>query len=251
MRLQRARSSATLPRAERQRCGLGRRLKAARAAAGLSLRALETRIGRRVTAQALGKYERDESPPGSGVLLALAAALDVPLDQLAGDPELVLDSVDSRKKFANRREEARVEGRVVHLAERCLTVEALLELPTVEWDRPRDAPCPAVADVAEAEYAAHGLRADWKLGLDPVPNVIDLLEGQGIKVLVVALTATDGFTARVRRGGRNAVSVIVVNRELCGERQRFTLAHELGRLAMRVGPGADAKKAAQRSPARS
>ena len=225
---------------------IGRRLRVARAAAGLSLRALEARIGRRVTAQALGKYERDEAPPGSGVLLALADALDVPLDQLAGDPELVLDSVDSRRKFASRREEAQVEGRVVHLAERCLTVEALLGLPTVEWDRPRDAPYPAVADVAEAESAAHGLRTDWKLGLDPIPNVIDLLEGRGIKVLVVALTATDGFTARVRRGGRNAVPVIVVNREFCGERQRFTLAHELGRLAMRVGPGADAKKAAQR-----
>ena len=218
----------------------------ARAAAGLSLRALETRIGRRVTAQALGKYERDDSPPGSGVLLALADALDVPLDQLAGDPELVLDSVDSRRKFAGRREEARVEGRIVHLAERYLTVEALLGLPTVEWDRPRDAPYPAVEDVAEAESAAHGLRADWKLGLDPISNVVDLFEGRGIKVLVADLTATDGFAGRVRRGGRSAVSVIVVNRALCGERQRFTLAHELGRLSMHVGPGADAEKAARR-----
>ena len=49
----------------------------------------------------------------------------------------------------------------------------------------------------------------------------------------------------MRRDSRNAVPVIVVNRELRGERQRFTLAHELGRLAMRVGPGAAAEKAAQ------
>ena len=228
---------------------IGRRLRVARAAAGLSLRALEARIGRRVTAQAISKYERDETVPGSGVLIALADALRAPVapvDQLAGDPALVLDSVDFRKKFASRREEAQAEGRVVHLAERYLTVEALLGLPTVEWDRPRDAPYAAVEDVADAESAAHGLRTDWKLGLDPIPNVVGLLEGQGIKVLVADLTATDGFTARVRRGGRNALPVIVVNREVRGERQRFTLARELGRLVMRVGPGVDAEKAAQR-----
>ena len=36
---------------------IGRRLKAARTAAGLSLRDLDARIGRRVTAQALSKYD--------------------------------------------------------------------------------------------------------------------------------------------------------------------------------------------------
>ena len=225
---------------------IGRRLRMARAAAGLSLRALEARIGRRVTAQAISKYERDETVPGSGVLLALADALDVPLDQLAGDPKLVLDSVDFRKKFVSRREEAPVAGRVVRLVERHLTVEELLGLSTAGWDRPRDTPYAAVEDVADTESAAHGLRTDWKLGLDPIPNVVDLLEGQGIKVLVVDLTATGGFTARVRRDGRNALPVIVVNRENRGERQRFTLVHGLGRLVMRVGPGVDEEKAAQR-----
>ena len=43
---------------------IGKRLKVARAAAGLSLRRLEARIGNLVTAQAIGKYERNESVPG-------------------------------------------------------------------------------------------------------------------------------------------------------------------------------------------
>ena len=62
-------------RSTRARSGsmIGRRLRVARAAAGLSLRALEARIGRRVTAQAISEYERDEAVPDSGVLLALAA----------------------------------------------------------------------------------------------------------------------------------------------------------------------------------
>ena len=225
---------------------IGRRLKVARSAAGLSLRDLEARIGRRVTAQAISKYERDEAVPGSGVLIALADALHVSVDHLAGDPELVLDSVEFRKKkLTSRREQAQVEAQVVHLLERYLTVEAVLELPNVGWDRPRDAPYPVV-DVAEAEYAARGLRTDWKLGIDPIPNVVELLEGRGIKVLAVDLPTIDGLTASVRRGGGAASAVVVVNRATWGERQRFTLAHELGHMALQVAARLDVEKAAHR-----
>ena len=55
----------------------GARLKLARAAAGLSLRALEERLEGLVTARAIGKYERDEAMPYSTVLIALARALKV------------------------------------------------------------------------------------------------------------------------------------------------------------------------------
>ena len=50
---------------------IGQRLKLARSAVGLSLRELEEKIGNLVTAQAIGKYERNESMPSSGVLMAL------------------------------------------------------------------------------------------------------------------------------------------------------------------------------------
>ena len=85
---------------------LGQRLKLARSAAGLSLRGLEERIGNRVTAQAIGKYERDESMPSSGVLIALADALSVPVDYLVGDEEMALESLEFRKKsLTSKREE--------------------------------------------------------------------------------------------------------------------------------------------------
>ena len=227
---------------------IGRRLQVARGAAGLSLRDLEARIGKRVTAQAISKYERDETVPGSDVLIALADALHVPVDQIAGDPDLILDSVEFRKrKLTSKREQAQVEGKVLHLLERYLTVEALLGLPSVEWDRPRDGPYPVVEDVAEAEYAARGQRTDWKLGIDPIPNVVELLEGRGIKVLAVDLPTIDGLAARVRRGdGDAAAVVVVVNRDTWGERQRFTLAHELGHMVLQVAARPDVEKAAHR-----
>ena len=226
---------------------VGQRIRVSRRACGLSLRDLEARIGNRVTAQAISKYERDESMPSSGVLIALSDALDVPVDYLASDSDIHLEAVDFRKKrLTSRREEAQVEANVLHLLERYLTVEELLRLPTVAWDMPREAPWPVLRDPAEAEHAARGLRAHWGLGLDPIPNLVDLLEERGIKVLAMSLTNIDGLTARVRREDTSVASVVVVNRNDWGERQRFTLAHELGHMALETTPKVDDEKAAHR-----
>ena len=142
-------------------------------------------------------------------------------------------SISEKKRLTTRREEAQVEANVLHLLERYLTVEMLLGLPTVAWDMPREAPWPVLHYEAEAEHAALGMRAHWGLGLDPIPNLVDLLEERGIKVLSMSLTNIDGLTARVRREDRSVASVVVVNRNDWGERQRFTLAHELGHMAPR------------------
>ena len=225
---------------------VGQRIRVSRRACGLSLRDLEARIDNRVTAQAISKYERDESMPSSGVLIALSDALGVPVDYLASDSDIRLEAIDFRKKrLTSRREEAQVEARVLHLLERYLTVEEILALPTV-WDMPREAPWPVLRDPAEAEHAALGLRGHWGLGLDPIPNLVDLFEERGIKVLAMSLTNIDGLTARVRREDRSVASVVVVNRNDWGERQRFTLAHELGHMALETASKIDDEKAAHR-----
>ena len=226
---------------------VGQRIRVSRRTSGQSLRELEARIDNRVTAQAISKYERDESVPSSGVLIALADALDVPIDYLASDSDIRLDAVDFRKKrFASRREEAQVEAKVLHLLERYLAVEENLGLRTVAWDMPREAPWPVLRDPAEAEQAALGMRAHWGLGQDPIPNLVDLLEERGIKVLAMSLSNIDGLTAQVRGDDRGVASVVVVNCDDWGERQRFTLAHELGHMALAPAAKIDKEKAAHR-----
>ena len=226
---------------------VGQRIKVCRHASGLSLRGLEARIDNRVTAQAISKYERDEAMPSSGVLIALADAFDVSVDYLASDSDIRLEAVDfRRKRLTSKREEAQVEARVLHLLERYLAIEEILRLPTVAWDMPREAPWPVLHVLAEAEHAALGLRAYWGLGLDPIPNLVELVEERGIKVLSMNLTNIDGLTARVRREDRSVASVIVVNRGDWGERQRFTVAHELGHMVLDVGAKIDDEKAAHR-----
>lgn len=224
---------------------IGQRLKLARAAAGMSLRDLQAQIGNRVTAQAIGKYERNESMPSSGVLIALCAALGVTEDYLLGDQELVLDGVEFRKKaITSQREEAQVQAQVLHLFERYLMIEELLGL-SVEWDKPREAPYP-IHNETEAEGAASSLRAHWGLGSDPIPSLVELLEERGIKVLSIKADKIDGLTARVLRPNRPGLPVIVINSTDWAERKRFNLAHELGHMVVEVGQHVDAERVAHR-----
>jgi Zn-dependent peptidase ImmA (M78 family)/transcriptional regulator with XRE-family HTH domain len=225
---------------------IGQRLKIARAASGLSLRGLEAEIVNLVTAQAIGKYERDEDMPSSRVLSALADALHVSEDYLLAADEMVLDGVEFRKKeITSKREEAFLEGQALHLLERYLTVEDVLRLESVEWDRPREAPYP-IKEVAEAENAARAIRSYWGLGIDPIPNLSEQLEERGIKVLSADLSDIDGLTAKVRRKNGESIPVIVLKASAWSERKRFTLAHELGHMVMEVRPGVNAEKLANR-----
>ena len=120
--------------------------------------------------------------------------------------------------------------------------------PVWSGTSPRDAPFPVVGDVTEADRGARALRSHWGLGIDPIPDLVEILEGRGVKVLSVTLAESiDGLTARVRRAHGNAVPVIVVNNAHWGERQRFTIAHELGHMVLDViGRNVDGEKAAHR-----
>lgn len=224
---------------------IGARLKVARAASGLSLRELAARIGGLVTAQAIGKYERNEDMPSSRVLIALAEGLGVTEDYLLSDEELVLEGIEFRKRVPSSREEATIEARTIHLLERYLAVEDLLRMRSVDWEKPRSAPHP-VNDLHDAEDAARSVRDDWGLGNDPIPKLAELLEERGIKILSLDLDDIDGLAAKVRRKDREAARVIVVRKNTWSERKRFNLAHELGHMVIAPGPGVDPEKAAHR-----
>ncbi len=221
---------------------IGHRLRIARAAAGLSLRDLSAQIDTLVSAQAIGKYERNEDMPRSGVLLALSDALDVSEEYLLSDDDLVLEGVEFRKKpNTSAREEAAIEANSVHLLERYLAIEDLLHLKSVDWEKPRSAPHP-VLDIRDAEDAARSVREDWGLGNDPIPQLAELLEERGIKVLSLALENIDGLAAKVRRKDHMAARVVVVKCDAWSERKRFTLAHELGHMVIDPAPSLSEKE---------
>ncbi len=165
-------------------------------------------------------------------MIALSRALRVSVHYLVGNQEMVLDGFEFRKKqIASKKEQAQIQANVLHLIERYLMVEEiLLALPSTALDKPREAPFP-VRNIADADLAAQYLREHWHLGIDPDPNLMELLEERGIKVLVVdSLENIDGLTAQVRRTRGEPVPVIVVRSGVHCKRQRFSLAHELGHM---------------------
>jgi len=205
------------------------RIKLARRKAGYSLRELSSAMDERVTAQAIGKYERGEDTPSSGVLLALAKALGVTLSYLLDTQGIELSGVEFRTKASTTgRDRAHVETEVLEWIERYLQIELILDLDSAVWQSPF-AQLRRLHHVGDAEKLAREVRDEWKLGLDPIPNMTELLEETGLKVLTVSLPdRISGFTCMVGRGeGRDDLPVIVVNNTFPLERRRLTLAHEL------------------------
>jgi Zn-dependent peptidase ImmA (M78 family) len=205
------------------------RVKLARRKAGFSLRDLSSAMDGRVTAQAIGKYERGEDTPSSGVLIALAKALGVSLSYLMDTQGVALSGVEFRTKAnTTGRDRAQVETEVLEWIERYLQIELILELDSATWNCPVAQP-QHLRQISEAEKLAREVRETWKLGLDPIPNMTELLEEKGLKVLTVPLPdRVSGFTCMVGRGdGGHDLPVIVVNDQFSLERRRLTLAHEL------------------------
>ena len=222
---------------------IGKRLKSARTATGLSLRALAEAMDRKVSPQAIGKYERDEDMPRSGVLIALARALDVEVDYLLGEDELSLEGVEFRKPAAtSRKEAAQIEAKTLALVERYLLIEEMLRLSTSERELPSREEF-RVSSPEEAERAAHALRDAWDLGADPIPKLAELLEEHGIKVVSLESPHVDGLAAKVRREGHPSVPIIMIEAGAWAERKRFSMAHELAHQVLTVVPGSNTANA--------
>jgi Zn-dependent peptidase ImmA (M78 family) len=103
-----------------------------------------------------------------------------------------------------------------------------------------------VASLHEVELAAEAVRQAWHLGLNAIPSLADTLEEHGLLVLTTGADETskfDGLAATV--GG---VPVVVVGAAWPADRQRFTMAHELGHLVLagRLAEGLDEEKACDR-----
>ena len=123
-------------------------------------------------------------------------------------------------------------------------VERYFEVESLFPDEQPSNPLPLypVGSLSDIEEVALQLRDAWHLGVDPIENLVQLLEDQGIKVGVISgFYHFDACTFQV-----DGQLVIVTKGGLPGDRQRFNLGHELGHLVLDIQGDVDAEKAASR-----
>ena len=207
---------------------IGERIKQARKAAGLSLRTLADHAG--VSAMAISKYETGKSTPSSRVLLSLAKALGVRTEYFLRPVKVELQEVEYRKHSRlPKKALQKIEGDITEQIERFIELEHLLPNgPVQPFVLPQNLN-QKVSTLDEIEELAAALREAWNLGVDPIPVLTDMLEERGIKVFQSDAIPGDfdGMAAKV-----DGIPVIVVSGNAPGDRQRFTLAHELGHLVL-------------------
>lgn len=212
---------------------IGERIKANREGRGLSLRALAELVG--VSHSAIQKYESNQDMPGSEVAIKLARALGISLDCLFRERRLELTLPVFRKRSRlGAKKQKMIRAKVEDFLERYTAVEELRPEAHTVFSRPM-ATSVIVEGYAGIELIATKLREEWDLGLEPLNGLVETLESKGVKIVLLDWEADDFDGCSLWMN--ETIPVIVVSKSWPGDRQRFTIAHELGHLLLdRINP---------------
>lgn len=213
----------------------GQRIKSARIMAGLSLRELSNLLEGLVSHNAISKYERGEMLPDSKILIALAKVLNVKTDYFLRSSKVEITNIEFRKKAGlTVRNCSSIKEIVKDCMERYLEIESFYFLsilfnPLVAM----------VNSVEEVEDAVDKLLIKWNLGTNALPNVLEMLEDNDIKVVEIEVNEKfDGLSGWANQ----VIPFIVVNKNHSVERKRFTALHELGHLLLNINSDLNQKE---------
>lgn len=224
---------------------IGQRLRRARKAAGMSLRSLGESVG--LSHAAIKKYEDGQAVPSSDVLLKIGRVLNVRVEYFFRPDIVALGGVNYRKRSSLPQKHIdAITHVIIDQIERRIELENQFPSPPVKGFLPVAGLPERIHDLAQVEEVANMVRGAWEMGIGPIPDLVDLLESNGVRVFMINSEANlkfDGLAASV-----GDMPVVVVGSNWPGDRQRFTLAHELGHLMMseRISEEIDEEVAANR-----
>jgi Zn-dependent peptidase ImmA (M78 family)/DNA-binding XRE family transcriptional regulator len=202
---------------------LGKRIHKAREARGLSLRALAEKIG--ISHNAIKKYEHGDMTPSSAMLLKLAKILHVKVEYFFRTEIESLKIIEYRNSSTVSKEMiSKIEDHV----ERRVALNEIIPAITQQFEPV--AVTEKINNLSQIEELAYNLRQQWQLGNDAIRNFVEMLEEQGIWVFAIEPLLKNSFDGMLATYKEN--HIIVVDADCPGDRQRFTLAHELAHLQL-------------------
>lgn len=198
------------------------RLRLARRRRGMTKRRLAELV--QVTDRALNGFEKGEYNPDPTTLDRIAAVLDFPVDFFEGSnleeiPATETSFRSMSRMTAAQRDAAEVGGAFALALHDWITEQFRLPPPNV----------PRLGPGIDPETAAGIVRAEWKLGLAPIPNLIHLLEVNGVRVFSLAEDAREVDAFSFYRG---ETPFVFLNTMKTPEHSRMDAAHELGHLVL-------------------
>lgn len=180
---------------------------------------------------AVSKFERGLTTPTSQTLIRLARALGTRTEFFLRPTTVTLQQPEYRKRASlPKKQLAQVEADILDQVERFLELLSLFPTrPVARFEVPTAVP-KRIASYEEIEQVALSLRDAWHLGHDAIPDLTDTLEGRGLVALTTDADKSSKFDGLAATVGD--LPVVVVGADWPGDRQRFTMAHELGHLTL-------------------
>ena len=168
-------------------------------------------------------------------IMAIANALNVPVSYFYAIPavKVALEDVEFRKNATklSKLDDLSIREKVKDNFERYFELEEILHLNEKNdyfvFDR-------IIKSPKDAEDAANQLRNEWNLGYDPIPDVVEMLEDKGYKV--IDIDAPEGFDGMKAVILDHKVIILKKSKDIEKEdvvRKRFTALHELAHHALK------------------
>lgn len=188
----------------------------------------------RVTQGQLSKLEQGLAKPDVRMKLALAEALRVKPNFFENSDYVrsMPVSYHRKRQKLSAKDEAAIHA---HSEAFRLNIRKLLESIDLEHRLPPIAHFDVVSHGGDIEKIADSMRQHWDIPRGPIKSVTQIIEDAGAIVVPFNFETRlmDGFA---QRATDNFPPIVFINNTQPTDRYRFSLAHELGHLAMHLTP---------------
>jgi len=205
------------------------KLKELREKHNLSLQQLAEQIG--VAKQSIHKFEKGLVSPSSETILKLSEAFNVPYYFFYDTSEtLSFENIqfrDGHKILGRDNVEQEIKKQVLDYINKFIQLENILD---IEHNFKNPLSGLEITNERDIERAAKMIRKKWKLGNDPISDVVETLEGKG--VFVIEINRVEDFTGLSGKLNEDIPIIVLNENSSTIERKRFTALHELGHVVL-------------------